>query len=524
MHASADHVRESWSNALRLPARETDDFFDVGGDSVIALQLAATLTNVVGCHVPVRTIFENSVLRDLLAEIERLAKLESQARGGAPRRGTTIVATSPTQAIQLVLNRAVAVKSFPTAHFFDLHGRVDDTRLRAALNKIIQRHSALRVCYPEPLQPDWAELPAEGEWPLHVRTGSDRSDLFTSFAKRAFDLTTGPVVRAVLQHEGPERSLLALAVDHMAFDGESIHVLLRDLASLYENADSLSEQARPLQYHEYAAAQRAYLASPEGLALSHRWLERFEARGFQPQLHIDPSVAHQDLTGPSQTVRRSLDPEVTKELPSLARARRCTMFMLIAAAFLHALRKISTDDVLGLRTADLGRNWPGTADAIGWFAESIEMWADVPLHASFDDVLTQVRAQTLATVGQTVPVYHLLTHAAQLTGRHYEVDKAPSLFAVPHVFFYVHLSSPKAAEFDGLRLTAVEPADADEDLQAPVLNITADLASGRPHLLAKFVRAAYPTALIEALLDDTASMLRATISAKPRTSAVRANG
>ncbi|MEU8384988.1 condensation domain-containing protein, partial [Streptosporangium sp. NPDC048865] len=144
-----------------------------------------------------------------------------------------------------------------------LRGTPDVPALAGALGDIAARHQVLRTVYASADGLPTASVlpPAPVELPVHHAESEEAvRETAAAEARRPFDLTTGPVLRARLARLGGDDHVLVLTVHHIAFDEWSMGVFLRELDALYRaRAEGLPCPLPPLpaSYDEVVAAERA---------------------------------------------------------------------------------------------------------------------------------------------------------------------------------------------------------------------------------------------------------------------------
>ncbi|WP_046387466.1 condensation domain-containing protein, partial [Kitasatospora aureofaciens] len=142
-----------------------------------------------------------------------------------------------------------------------LRGPLDPAALATALTGLTERHAVLRTRYPRRGEQPYQQIEPAGPVPLPVvDADGDGSGQLAAEAARPFDLTAGPVLRALLLRHGAEDHTLLLTIHHIAVDGGSLPVLAADLGTLYAAArDGVEPQLPPpgMPYAEYARQERA---------------------------------------------------------------------------------------------------------------------------------------------------------------------------------------------------------------------------------------------------------------------------
>src|SRR5262249_4410958 len=154
-------------------------------------------------------------------------------------------------------------------------------------------------------------------------------------AALAFDLSTGPLLRARLLRLAAEEHVLLVTLHHIISDGWSTGVLVREVGALYEAfAQGLPSPLAelPVQYADYAVSQREWL---QGEVLEEQlryWREQLSGAPAVlalPTERVRPAVP--SYRGERETV--GLSTALTAGLKELSRAQGVTLFMVLLAGF-----------------------------------------------------------------------------------------------------------------------------------------------------------------------------------------------
>ena len=289
---------------------------------------------------------------------------------------------------------------------FRLHGRLDVKALEAALSAVVQRHEALRTVFAEvegePLQrilaPEPVRLAALDLTSLSAEArDAELTRLIDEEARRPFDLTGGPLLRARLIALGPDDHVLQFTLHHIVCDGWSVGVLLRELSALYEASSTgrgpnLSDL--PIQYGDYAGWQRRRAADPDVTKAVDHFVETLRDAPEVLRLPLDrPRPAVQSFRGGRQSDH--VDRELTARLRALSAEAGTTLFMTTLAAFAVLLHRYSsqTDIVVGSPTAGRGRT--ELEGLIGFFANTLPLRMDLGGDVTFGQLLARVKQVTL---------------------------------------------------------------------------------------------------------------------------------
>ncbi|WP_147094807.1 condensation domain-containing protein, partial [Myxococcus fulvus] len=301
-----------------------------------------------------------------------------------------------------------------------LSGSLDVNALRLSLNSLIQRHEALRTRFSvhegQPVQiidQDFAlELPVTD---LSSRSGQERDDealrLASQEALRPFDLARGPVVRASLVRLTESQHLLLVTVHHIASDGWSIAVILRELAALYRQfsgGEAAQLAPLPIQYADFSVWQRQWLHGDVLASELGWWRHQLSGASSALELPTDkPRPAVQTYRGAVLPIE--LSRELTQAVKALAQREGATPFMVLLASFQLLLSKYSGQDDISVGSPVANRNRSETEGLIGFFVNTLVFRARLDGKQSFRELLGQVRLSTLAAYEhQDVPFEKLV--------------------------------------------------------------------------------------------------------------------
>ncbi|WP_114721480.1 amino acid adenylation domain-containing protein [Rhodococcus sp. AG1013] len=441
-----------------------DDFFEFGGNSLLATRLAGRLAAITGADVGVRDVFEATTVAELALVVEE--RVGGGARCEGPRPSTPAATTGPLSPAQRRLwfqqNFAPdsAMYNLPFLLHFD--GELVEDALACALHDVIERHRILRTVYPTvasgPVQ-QVLDVPDLDLGPVAIAPDM-LSDTARAFATAPFDVATEPPIRARLYRTGPIRHTLAVVVHHIAADEWSLTPLLRDLAQAYRSraAGHVPQLPVPaIEYIDYARWQTS--AGEDGLEY---WSAALDGVPDECTLPNDRPRSGTSSTR-SATVGVRLGTELATRVVATARRHRATSFMVLHAVLAAVLARHngSADVVIG--TAVAGRGDPRFDDVVGMFASTVVLRTDVDGDGSFASLLEHVRRRDVEAFAHADTPFETIVERL-----------APLRDSARHPLFQVALSMrrPETVRIDlsGLVVTA-EPAAQDTvqfDLQLTV--------------------------------------------------------
>ncbi|GAA4074814.1 amino acid adenylation domain-containing protein [Streptomyces shaanxiensis] len=404
-------VCATWSELLGVPDVGLDDnFFQLGGHSLVLTQLAEMLHRATGRQVVLADLFAAVTVREQAALVESAADTEP-AVTPVPRDGELPLSFGQRR---LWFMDTMHPKSpeWAAPLFIRLSPDISADTVRRALDILGERHEALRTRYAsrggEPVQIVEPYTPVE----LRVVDG-DRDELVPVYAEQfeaGFDLEGGQVWRALLGRAPGEDQLLLVTIHHIACDGWSSAVLedeFRTLCRALHAGETPELPELPVQYPDFAAWQQQWRTTERLADDLDFWRRTLD--GMAPlELPTDhPRPPERDPHGSAVTF--TIPQPLVEAATALGRRHEATPFMTLLTAFgtLLARHTGQWDVVVGAPVA--GRTRPELRPMVGFFLNSLVLRCPLDAGQSFEDALGRVRGACLdAFAHQDVPFEHLV--------------------------------------------------------------------------------------------------------------------
>ncbi|HVK24130.1 MAG TPA: amino acid adenylation domain-containing protein [Actinokineospora sp.] len=434
-----------FGDVLGLPRVGIDDsFFDLGGDSIVSIQLVSRARRL-GMEFTPHEVFTHRTIERLAAVARETGAIEAEA----PDAGIGEVPLTPI--MHWLRDRGGPIDGFHQSMLLQVPADLGLDRLTRALGTVLDQHDMLR-----------ARLGRDGtQWTLEVRPvgAVAAADLLTHIdvsalddgasartvaeeserAVAALDPDAGVMLRAVWFDHGPTRQgRLLLCLQHLIVDGVTWRILVPDLSEAWADPDATPEPVGT-SFRRWAQHQAERANDPAVVAETERW-QRILATP-DPLLSsraLDPA---RDVVATAREVTMTLGEEQTAALLTAAPAAfHAGVEDVLVAALGLAVAAWRRDRGLGESNQVLldleghGRreeDAPGMdlSRTIGWFTsirpvrldlgavDWASVWSGGPAVAR---VIKRVKEQVRA--GSTGQVHGLL--------RHLNPDTAPVLAAL----------------------------------------------------------------------------------------------
>ncbi|WP_181143769.1 non-ribosomal peptide synthetase [Streptomyces cinnamoneus] len=390
-----------------------DDFFSLGGHSLIATRVVARIRAALGVAIPLKTIFQQRTPRELAVTVASAPRAD--AGPGLPPlvpaerdRSLPVPFSFAQRQADLFFEdvRRAGHWNIPLA--VRVSGELDLAHLRRAMEVLVARHEALRITVVgEPgayVQAVQASAPVRVEV-TNVADAAEAADLAGLEAVRPFDLTGDALARLSVLRLGERDHVLVLSLHHLVTDGWSRGVLIRDLSEVYSALVAGGEPdlpAVPVQYTDFTLWERQWLRGPLLEEQLDFWNRHYD--GMVPaQLPTDrPRAAVADYD--SGLFHWQLPQDVVTSARKLGESANATLYMTLLAAMklVVSARSASPDVLVGMPMANRGHD--ELENMVGLVSKMLAVRTDLGGDPTFHELLVKVRdAMSDAHTHQDVP-------------------------------------------------------------------------------------------------------------------------
>ncbi|MGB3371647.1 MAG: amino acid adenylation domain-containing protein, partial [Rhodococcus sp. (in: high G+C Gram-positive bacteria)] len=454
----------------------TQNFFSVGGNSLVAMRLVARINTAVGSSLTVRDLFDAPTVRALASTVESQGHRTDSKPSLVPIDRPAAVPVSLAQQRMWFINQFDTTSAaYNVAFAMRMTGRLDLDALRSAVGDVVDRHESLRTVFPltddGPVQsileshqalPDLTAVRAESESRVH--------ELVAEVVTTGFDVSSSVPVRARLIEIDENEHVLAFVVHHISSDGFSTAPLARDLIVAYSarmQGEAPTTSPLPVQYADYSLWQREFLGSesdPSSLMSAQLafWVDTLSGAPEVLELPTDrPRPTESSFRG--SQVEFSVDSVVHERMAELASSHDSSVFMIVHASLTVLLSALSASTDISIGTPISGRGDAALDELVGMFVNTLVLRTEVDPAGSFENLLADVRSTDLAAFTHSDIPFERVVDA---------LDPARSTAHTPLfqvMLEFQHTDRP-TIELPGLNVEAMELANdvANFDLQLTV--------------------------------------------------------
>ncbi|MEV6410710.1 amino acid adenylation domain-containing protein [Kribbella sp. NPDC051718] len=376
----------------------SDNFFDLGGNSLHAVKLAARLSKATQRPITVRDVFQHQTPALLAGLLDATEPEPAQVARSRPAR----IPLSLHQRRLWFLNQSgIPASVYNIPYVAPIEGPLDIEAFSAALRDVVERHEILRTIFPQDSDgPHQVILdPSEVGPVLDVQTidPAELDDILLDKARLSFDLTRDPPLRAWLLRTAEADQVLLIVFHHIVGDGWSFGPFADDLERAYADRTAARRpQWLPLphQYADYAVWQESIAQQAEGsLELDRQsayWVAQLAGLPVELSLPTPrPRPASASYLG--GTVPVEIDPELHERLHAFARSHGATVFMALQAGLAALFTRLGAGEDIPIGAGVAGRKddrWDGL---VGFFINTLVLRTDTSGSPTFGELIDRVK-------------------------------------------------------------------------------------------------------------------------------------
>lgn len=388
-----------------------DDFFELGGHSLLAIRLISAIRREFNAEIPIGDIFDYPTIEKLKPRI--LLKIGKDVLPAINHQlQNDKLPLSFSQERLWFIDQLEGSVPYHIPTVLNLKGKLNEIALELAFKQIVERHQILRSVIESVNGEAFQKVISTENWQLATNNDVDFSEnpeainqLIIDFQKKPFDLSKDYRMRCGLIKMASDQYILLVTLHHIASDGWSNSILVRELAALYKSFDQNRESGLEnlqIQYSDFAIWQRKYL---QGIVLESKlnyWknkLENVSTLQLSTDFKRPPIQSHRGAIH-----KFNLDKFLVPKLKSLNQKEGTTMFMTLLSAFNVLLFKYTDQNDICVGTPITGRHQKEVESLIGFFLNTIAIRSHPAAETSVKDFLQQIKITTLeAFENQEVP-------------------------------------------------------------------------------------------------------------------------
>ncbi len=498
----------------RIGAR--DNFFDLGGNSLSAMQVVARMEKTFNVRVTLKTFFESPTIasssKTLSANVKPTEDLDVLPIVPVPRDGN-LPPSFAQQRLWFLDQLEPGSAVYNICRAYRLMRQLDATTMEESLNAVVQRHETLRTTFPaldgQPKQViapvlrlplsvvDLRELPV-------VEREAQSVHMTNEEARRPFNLAEGPLVRVTLVGLAEDEYLFLLTVHQIVCDGWSIQIFLHEFWTCYEAYSAKHSPSFPtlvVQYADFSTWQREILQGEVLHSQLHYWKKQLGTN--LPILNLPT-----DRCRPvPQSFRGARIPLVFSEfltggLNELSLREGVTLFMTLMASFQTLLYRYTWQEDLVVGFPFANRNWGETTRLVGFFVNTLVLRTDFSGNPTFNELLSRLRDVCLGAYAHPDLPFEKLVEELR-------PERTRSRNPLFQVMFVFQVPDSSGEDLQGLR---TQPMDVDAGTSKFDLTLSLAEREGKLSGFIEYSRELFDRLTIERMIGHLQTLLEGVLA------------
>lgn len=369
-----------------------DDFYELGGDSIIAIQIANEYKKSTGIKIEVENIMEYCTISSLSLFLdsddtkEKEALVQNIMRAGEREH----YPLSSAQKRMYIINKFEGIgNSYNMPMAISIEGSLDIDRLKSAVKEIVNRHDAFRMSFHIKDNIPVMIVAKEVEFEIDelVCTAEEElPSLLKAFVK-PFDMQKAPLFRAKIIRIDDMKHILFVDMHHIVTDGMSSVIFDKELVQLYLGKELKESE---VQYADYAAWQNMQLNSENLKKQEKYWLNKF--KGEIPVLELPTDFQRPSIQSfEGDRVIFEADNELSERILRLSEKTGTTLYMVLMSAYKVLLSKYTGQEEIIVASPITDRKMEELQNVIGMFVNTVVLWSNPSSEKTFLQYLQEVK-------------------------------------------------------------------------------------------------------------------------------------
>jgi tyrocidine synthetase-3 len=457
-----------------------DDFFEMGGDSILANRTLARIREELGGEISLRSFFQAPTVEGLAQAIE--GGVEERISIPRASRDQEIPLSYPQERLWFLRQLDGDNSAYIIPRALRLKGRLDPALFERSLTEIVRRHEILRTVFVtvEGRPTQVVKPPFEFKIPVVDFSGIPAGDqrqavegFIVNQGNRPFDFETGPLIRMHLLKLAKEEHVLVSVEHHLIHDGWTQGVLLREFFTMYQallenNPSPLPEL--PIQYADFAVWQRSYMAGERLERYIDFWKGKLD--GLEPLLELPlDSPRPPVLSGRGEMKRLVIPSNLASGLYAFGKEHGATLFMTMLAVFKALLYRYSGCEDLVVGSGIANRRYKELEGMLGMVINTLVLRTTIEGSMRFSDCARAVKETALQAyeyeespfdkVVEAVAPERSLSYMPIFQVMFSFMDTPTQRLSLPGLEFEIEGSHNQSSKFD-INVVVIPPREGDE--------------------------------------------------------------
>lgn len=380
-----------------------DDFFSLGGDSLMAIQLLGRIRYFFNVNVPIVYLFDNSDVYTLSRFI--VAHQNGENEEIRPIKKNSALDKYPLSFMQEGMwfyHQLEPRNVFYNVSSNKIVGDFNIEIFKKALNLVVKKHDSLRMVFKYDGKAPYLQVKEEENIDIsivdlsHIKADKKEVEMkihARAFISKPYNLEEDSMVRAIIYKLGKKEYVSLISIHHIVSDGWSIDILMKEISLIYNDLlnNCFSPTELDINYTDYILWQKD-IANKNHIDINRNYWKRI-LEGQLPILNIPADRKRPSLfTYKGNVYEFEISSDEYKQIDSLAKKHNCTLFMILLAAYKVLLYRYTGVKDLIIGTPVAGRDMIEVEKNIGYFVNTLALRTRINSEMAFSEYLKVVRS------------------------------------------------------------------------------------------------------------------------------------
>ena len=396
----------------------TSDFFNIGGDSLLAIKLVSMVNAAFNINITVSDVYNNSKLQQLSKFIDSQSNTNTNVINKAPLMDYYPLSSAQKRIYYSCKKFGNDTLTYNITGGLLVDKILDKDKLVKSINTLINRHSIFRTNYvfhDDDIK-QYIRNYINITIPIINDTYENLDNILKNFQK-PFDLEKDILLRASIYYLNNSKTLLLIDSHHIALDGVSLDIFLSELCKLYNNETLPNLQ---IDYKDFSVWENDFIQSDEIKPYEDYWMRKFNSSTL-PSINLPYDYVDLDSnTMSGDRITYEMDNSSFKEIDDFAKKLNVSNYTLLLSVLFILLYKYTNQEELIVGSASVGRTNNELYNIVGDFVNNIVVDAKMRNNQSFKDFINYLNAQIINDLDNQIYPYDLLVKKLSDTNENFK--------------------------------------------------------------------------------------------------------
>ncbi len=400
---------EIYENTLHVSnISMSDSFFELGGDSLTAINISETISKKFNVEITVKDILEKNIIMDLSDYISGLSSINTNSFEILPADKCEFYPLSSAQkriyyACKMIGDENVV---YNISGKIEFNQHLDSKKVKDVFNKILDRHVSFRTAFVVNNNEIKQKIMNNVKLDIPI-LNSKESEMPNNIAKfvKPFNLDTAPLLRVEIHYLKNNKTILLIDTHHIIMDGTSLGNLINDFNNLY-NDNKLSEKT--ISYIDYSVWEQQNLVSEKMQLEEKHWIDKisnFPLQSLNLPYDYNPKAIK---TFAGNKISKEIDADEFNQLENIAKLLGVSPYVLFISAFIILLHKYTNQNEIVIGSPIANRKYSELQNLIGMFVNNITIASTINTNMKFSEFLYDIKEQIFEDINNQEYPYDML--------------------------------------------------------------------------------------------------------------------